>query len=170
MKTTIYNFKKVTIVFLLLVFGIQFGFSRIDADISLIYASPTTCLYSYGQKITYNFRVTNNSFAPYGIDQVVLRNYLSDGLEYYQSDNSLTWIDNAGVLESTSNDFITGFNSIKNISIFSTVFKFDLVFYALENKIESLQQSNKGATNIKIEEEAIPNGFEFDISLNYDWI
>ena len=70
MKTTIYNFRKVSIVLLFFIFGIQYGFSQIDADISLLSVSPSTGPYQYGQKITYNFRVTNNSVSPNDITRI----------------------------------------------------------------------------------------------------
>lgn len=143
MKTTIYNFKKVAIVLLFLVFGIQFGLSQIDADISMVSVSPASGPYSYGQKITYNFRVTNNSTAPYDIDKVVLRNYLPNGLEFQQADNSITWLDQGGgVLEASSNDFIPVSGGIKDYSIVLTVVGNAGGIDAWKNKIELFQFFN----------------------------
>ena len=143
MKTTIYNFRKVSIAILFILIGFQYGFSQIDADISLLSVSPATGPYYYGQKITYTFRVTNNSIVPYDITQVVLRDHLPNGLEFQQADNSLTWIDvGGGVIEASSNDFIASGGGFKNYSIVLTVVGCDGGVDAWNNKIELYQFFN----------------------------
>ncbi len=143
MKTTIYNFKKVFVVFLLLFGSLQYGFSQIDADISLLSVSPATGPYYYGQQITYNFRVTNDSDAPYDIDKVVLRDSLPDGLEYQQTGNSLTWIDvGGGVYEATANDPIPHGGGTMDYSIVLTVKGSSGGYNNWRNKIELYQFFN----------------------------
>ncbi|HHH53741.1 MAG TPA: DUF11 domain-containing protein, partial [Bacteroidetes bacterium] len=145
MKTTIYNFKRFGLLILLFMTGLQFGYSQaIDADISLISVSPASGPYHYGQKITYNFRVTNNSNnALYDIDRVVLRDYLPAGLEFYQADNSLTWLDlGGGVLEASSNDYIPANGGTKDYSIVLTIVGNTGGYDAWKNKIELFQFFN----------------------------
>ena len=143
MKTTIYNFRKVSIVMLFFILGIQYGFSQIDADISLLSVNPATGPYYYGQKITYTFRVTNSSIVPYDITRVVLRDHVPDGLEFQQADNSLTWVDvGGGVVEASSNDFIPVSGGTKDYSIVLTVVGCDGGINAWQNKIELFQFFN----------------------------
>ena len=145
MKTTLYNFRKVSIVLLLFFIAVQYGFSQIeiDADITLTSVTPSSGPYTLGQKITYNFRVTNNSNAPYDITRVVLRDYLPDGLEFQQADNSLTWIDvGGGAYEASSNDFISSGGGYKNYSIVLTIVGSDGGVNDWLNKIELFQFFN----------------------------
>ncbi|MGE5355707.1 MAG: SdrD B-like domain-containing protein [Deltaproteobacteria bacterium] len=143
MKTTFYNFRKVCFLFLFVVIGMQFGMAQIDADISMVSVSPATGPYYYGQKITYTFRVTNNSIAPYDITRVVLRDQLPDGLEFQQADNSLTYVDvGGGVWEASSNDFIPSGGGTMNYSIVLTVIGCNGGTNAWQNKIELYQFFN----------------------------
>jgi hypothetical protein len=64
MKTTIYNFGKVSIVLLFFIFGIQYGFSQIDADISLLSGSPPPGSNKYDQKDSNDFWLTNKIVSP----------------------------------------------------------------------------------------------------------
>lgn len=143
MKTTFYNFRKVCLLFIFLIVGMQFGLSQIDADISMVSVSPATGPYYYGQKITYVFKVTNNSIAPYDITRVVLRDHLPAGLEFQQADNSLTYVDvGGGVIEASSNDFIPSGGGSKTYSIVLTTIGCDGGINAWENKIELYQFFN----------------------------
>ena len=144
MKTTIYNFRKSGFILIFILLGLNIGFSQaIDADISLLSVSPASGPYQYGQKITYNFRVTNYSQDPYDITRVVLRDYLPEGLEYNQADNSMTWLDlGGGVLEASSNDFIPFGGGTKDYSIVLTIVGNSGGYDAWKNKIELFQFFN----------------------------
>ncbi len=100
MKTLIYNFKKVILLFFVLL-GMQYGFSQsVDADISMLSVSPASGPYHEGQTITYNFRITNNSVGligfPLTIDSLVLTSIIPEGFEFRQSDNTETWLNPVG--------------------------------------------------------------------------
>lgn len=143
MKTTFYNFRKVYLLLVFLIVGMQFGLSQIDADISMVSVSPATGPYYYGQKITYVFKVTNNSIAPYDITKVVLRDHLPAGLQFQQADNSLTYVDvGGGIIEASSNDFIPSGGGSKTYSIVLTTIGCDGGVNAWENKIELFQFFN----------------------------
>ncbi len=109
MKTVIYNFKKITLLFFALL-GIQYGFSQAgDADIALLSVTPASGPYHFGQTVTYNFRITNNSTYPYNIDKLKVRSYIPDGFSLDQSNNTDIWASITGsgsTFEMTDNNVL----------------------------------------------------------------